>query len=221
MDVNSVKLDSRTVVGKKVRALRREGLVPVHVYGSGIEPTALQVEDRTLNRLLQSVGANIPVSVEAEGLEAENICFVREVQRHPVTEAILHVDFLRVDVSQTVVAEVPVVLDGAAPGVVLLGGVLLQNLLSLRIEAMPMEMPAAIHLDITGLDDFEKTIQVRGVSVGSDVAVLNDPDDMVVRVTAPRVEEVTEVEEEEGIEGEEGEEDAEGEGGAREGEAEA
>jgi len=82
-------------------------------------------------------------------------------------------------------------------------------------------MPAAIHLDITGLDDFEKTIQVRGVSVGSDVAVLNDPDDMVVRVTAPRVEEVTEVEEEEGIEGEEGEEDAEGEGGAREGEAEA
>ena len=140
MDVHSVKLDTRTVVGKKVRALRREGLVPVHVYGSGIDPTPLQVDDRMLNRLLQSVGSNIPVSVEAEGLETENICFVREVQRHPVTEAVLHVDFLRVDVSQTISAEVPIVLDGPAPGITQLGGVLLQNLLSLLVEALPMEM---------------------------------------------------------------------------------
>ncbi|MAF52580.1 MAG: 50S ribosomal protein L25 [Chloroflexi bacterium] len=220
MDVHSVKLDSRTVVGKKVRALRREGLVPVHVYGSGIDPTLLQVEDRMLNRLLQSVGSNIPVSVEAEGLETENICFVREVQRHPVTEAILHVDFLRVDVSQTVSAEVPVLLDGPAPGVTQLGGVLLQNLLSLLVEALPMEMPAAFHVDITGLDDFEKTIQVSEVPVADNVTILSDPDEMVVRVTAPRVEEVVEVEEEEGLEGEEGEE-AEGEGeGAAEAESE-
>ncbi len=213
MDVHSVKLDTRTVVGKKVRALRREGLVPVHVYGSGIDPTPLQVDDRMLNRLLQSVGSNIPVSVEAEGLETENICFVREVQRHPVTEAVLHVDFLRVDVSQTISAEVPIVLDGPAPGITQLGGVLLQNLLSLLVEALPMEMPAAFHVDITGLDDFEKTIQVSEVIVADNVTILSNPDEMVVRVTAPRVEEVTEVEEEEeeeGVEGEEGEE-AEGE----------
>jgi hypothetical protein len=83
-----------------------------------------------------------------------------------------------------------------------------------------MEMPAAFHVDITGLDDFEKTIQVSEVPVADNVTILSDPDEMVVRVTAPRVEEVVEVEEEEGLEGEEGEE-AEGEGeGAAEAESE-
>ena len=67
MDVPTLKLDQRTLFGKKVRRLRRQGVIPVHVYGSGIEPANLQVDDRTLNRLLLQVGSNIPLSVEYEG----------------------------------------------------------------------------------------------------------------------------------------------------------
>ena len=221
MDVHSVKLSPRTVIGKKVNVLRRQGLVPVHVYGVKIEPASLQIEGRALIRLLDQVGTNVPVSVEYDGGNKENICFVREVQRHPVTEDIIHVDFLRVDVSQKISAEVPVILDGAPPGVTQLGGVLLQNLQSLLVEALPMEMPSAFHVDITILDDFEKTIVVGDVTAPRDVAILSDPDEMIARVTAPRIE-VVEVkeEEEEGEPGEEGEEEAEGEGkadGEREG----
>ena len=95
MDVPTLKLDLRTLTGKKVRSLRRQGVIPVHVYGANIEPANLQVDDRTLNRLLPQVGANIPVSVEYEGQDGEYICFVREIQRHPVTESVIHVDFLR------------------------------------------------------------------------------------------------------------------------------
>lgn len=207
MDVRTLKLSPRTVTGKKVNRLRRQGIVPVHVYGTGAESLAAQVEDQTITRLLPQVGSNIPVSVEVEGQEGADICFVREVQRHPVSESVLHVDFLRLDVTQTVTAEVPIVLEGTAPGVTQMGGVLLQNLQSLLVEALPMEMPAAFHIDISPLVDFEVTIIVGDVETSGEISILNDPDALVVRVTAPRIEvvEEEEIEGEEEFEGEEGE----------------
>ncbi|MAP39377.1 MAG: 50S ribosomal protein L25 [Dehalococcoidia bacterium] len=217
MDVKSIKLSARTIVGKKVALLRRKGIVPVHVYGTQAESISAQIEDQTLNRLLLEVGSNIPVSVEVEGQDGADICFVREVQRHPVKESILHVDFLRVDVNQTITAQVPVVFEGTAPGITQMGGVLLQNFQSLLVEALPMEIPAAFNIDISGLIDFEVTIQVSDVESPENVSILNDPDALVVRVTAPRIEIV---EEEEEIEGEEGLEGEEGEGEEGEGEEE-
>ena len=174
-------------------------------------PENLQVDDITLNRLLLQVGSNIPVSVEYEGQGDEKVCFVREVQRHPVTEEVIHVDFLRVDVTQTVSAEVPLVLTGSSLAVTEMAGTLLQNVQSLLIEALPMNMPAEVTVDISVLVDFDASIPVSDVSVPGNVSVLNDPEDTIARVVPPRLE--TELEEEEGeeVEGEEGEGE-EGEG---------
>lgn len=217
MDVASVKLDPRTVTGKKVRQLRRQGVIPVHLYGADIEPSNLQIDSLTLNRLLPQVGTNVPVSIEVEEQEMENICFVREVQRHPVTDEVIHVDFLRVDVTRTVSAEVPVTLTGTAPAVTQMAGTLLQNVQSMSIEALPMDMPAEIVVDISGLIDFDTTLLVGDVEVPGNVTVLNDPEDTLVRVAPPRLE-VETFEDEELEEGaEEGEEGAEeGEEGAAE-----
>ena len=212
MDVASVKLDPRTVTGKKVRQLRRQGVIPVHLYGADIEPSNLQIEGRTLNRLLPQVGTNIPVSVEVEDQEMENICFVREVQRHPVTEEVIHVDFLRVDVTRTVSAEVPLTLTGTSPAVSQMAGTLLQNIQTLSIEALPMNMPAEIVVDISVLIDFDTTLLVGDVEVPGNVTVLNDSEDTLVRVAPPRleVESFEDEELEEGAEaGEEGEEGGE------------
>ena len=71
MDVQSLKLSKRTVIGKMVKQLRREGIVPVHVYGSGIEPHFFQPEALVLQKLLQRVGTNIPPSIDADELEGE------------------------------------------------------------------------------------------------------------------------------------------------------
>lgn len=208
MDVPTLKLDRRTLLGKKVRSLRRQGVIPVHVYGAHIKPANLQVDDRTLNRLLPQVGSNIPVSVEYEGQDGENICFVREIQRHPVTETVIHVDFLRVDVTQTVAAEVPIILVGSSPAVSQMAGTLLQNIQSLSIEALPMNMPAEVTVDISSLVDFDTTLSVGDVEVPENVTVLNEPEDVIVRVAPPRLEVELEEEDEEL---EEGEEAAEGE----------
>ena len=141
MDVQSLKLQPRAVIGKKVKALRRQGIVPVHMYGKGTEPLALQVENQVLQRVLTIAGTNIPLSVEVDGKEGDSLCFVREVQRHPVTEGLLHVDFMSVDVTETVQAEVPIVISGNAPAVLEMGGTLLQPLQSLLVESLPMNIP--------------------------------------------------------------------------------
>lgn len=209
MDVQNLSLSPRTVTGKKVKRLRKQGILPVHMYGNGIDSQSLQAEAGELRRILPRVGSNIPVSVAVDGSDEENICFVREVQRHPVTEALLHVDFIRVDITQTISAEVPITLIGSAPATQQ-GGTLLQPLTSLLVEALPMNIPASVEADVSGLDDFEKSIVVSDIAVADNVTVLTDSDEFVARVTPPRVEtdsfDLEDEEDLEGIEGEEGEE---------------
>ena len=199
MEALTLKLSPRSVVGKKAKVLRRAGIVPVHLFGRDTESLALQAEASELRRLILRAGGNVPVVVEVQGQDRENVCFVREVQRHPVTEGLLHVDFLRVDVSRKVLAEVPVVLEGEAPAVPELGGILLQVMNSLEVESLPMSMPAAFHLDVSGLDDFEKSLRISDVRLDADVTILRGPQEMIARVVRPRVEEEAVEEEEEEI----------------------
>lgn len=187
MDVQTVNLTPRTVIGKKVKQLRRQGILPVHVYGSSEASTSLQGDLRMFRKLIPQVGTNIPVSLVVEGQQGEDLCFVKEVQRHPVTEDLLHVDFIRVDVSQTTRAEVPITMIGEAPAT-RQGGTLLQPLQTILVEALPMNMPASLEVDVTGMDDFEKAIFVRDVTVDANVTVITDSDEMVARVIPPRVE---------------------------------
>lgn len=207
METLSLRLSPREVVGKKVRMLRREGIIPVHLFGKGAPSQSLQLDAGALRRVLPQAGANVPITVEVEGQEGKSTCFVREVQRHPVTSELLHVDFLSVDVSQKITVEVPVILDGKAPAVENMGGILLQPAQTLPVEALPMDVPAAFHLDVSDLDDFEKSLRISDIEVEANVAILRDDEEMVARVVPPRIEE--------GLEGElaEGEEPAEGEPG--------
>ena len=206
MEIMNVTLSPRKVTGKKVNQLRRQGMVPVHIYGQGIKPQSLQVDALVLRKLLPQVGTNIPMSVELDGQAGQNICFIREVQRHPVTEDLLHVDFMRVDVSTRIRSDVPISLDGDAPAVRLMGGTLLQPLQSIVVESLPMDVPPAFRVDVTSLDDFEKGIYVRDLEININVSILTDANDLIARVSPPRIDIV----EEEGDGGEIDGESAEG-----------
>jgi len=188
MDVPSLKLLPRTLTGKVVKNLRRQGIVPVHVYGAGLDPLSLQIDAQDLRRMLPRVGTNVPLSIEVDGQDGKSVCFVREVQRHPVTEELLHVDFMRVDISQTVRAEVPVMLIGNAPAVRQLSGTLLQPLQAILVEALPMNIPTSFAVDVSMLDDFEKRIYVKDLLVDPNVSIVADPEQMIARVSPPRIE---------------------------------
>jgi len=223
MDTLSVTLHPRTVTGKRVKQIRKEGLVPVHMYGSGIDDMALQVQTLELRKVLIQAGANVPISVTVEGNDSENVCFVREVQRHPVSEDVLHVDFLRVDVTQTVTADVPITLTGISPAVEDDSGVLIQAISTVNVEALPMDMPESLELDISVIEDFDTTLRVADISGIEGFTIHTDADLLVASVVPPRVEEepvlVGEEELLEGEEVEEGEEApaAEGEEASEEG----
>ena len=179
----SLQAEPRSVKGKKVKGLRRLGLTPIHVYGRGIEPTALQADAATLRKIVAQAGSNIPVTVKEEG--GSHFAFVREVQRHPLTEDILHVDFLQVPLTETIRSEVPVYLIGEAPAVRLMDGVLNQAIQSLQVESFPLDVPQFAEVDISSLEDFERSIHVSDLILGDKVTVLNDPEELVARVNAP------------------------------------
>ncbi len=210
----SITLSDRQVVGKKVRALRREGFVPVHYYGRGMESLTLQASTGMLRKVVDEAGANIPVEVDVEGTDGSNICFVREVQWHPVNGSLLHVDFMRVDITERVTAEVPITLTGQSEAVRELGGVIIQPFQTLPVEALPLDMPKEVIVDVTPLVMFGDAVRVGEIELEGESEILRDDDDLLVTVQEPRIEIEEEVVDEE-LEGEElaeGEEGAEGEG---------
>lgn len=156
MESLSLQAEPRSVTGKKVKGLRRLGLTPIHVYGRGTEPAALQTDSTTLRKIVAQAGSNIPVTVEGDG--SSHFAFIREVQRHPLTEDILHVDFLQVPLTETIRSEVPVYLIGEAPAVRLMDGALNQALHSLQVESLPLDVPQFVEVDVSSLEDFEHGI---------------------------------------------------------------
>tara|TARA_B100001123_G_C14935213_1_gene877367 strand:- start:19 stop:687 length:669 start_codon:yes stop_codon:yes gene_type:complete len=205
-DLKTLELEPRDLLGKKVETLRKSGLLPVHMYGPDIDSLSLQGDLKLLARLVLEVGTNIPVSVTVKGSDNVNMCFVREIQRHPVTENILHVDFLRVDTSKAVRAEVPIILEGLAPASQR-GGTLMQPLQNLIIEALPMDIPVSLEISVAGLDDFEKSLYVSDLSIPENITLISSSDDLIARVVPPRIEE------EEVVASTEEDEMAEGDGG--------
>ncbi len=213
METLSITLSPREVTGKKVSRLRQEGVVPVHFYGPGVDSASLQADFLALRSVLISAGRNVPITVKVAGEKGEDICFVRETQLHPVTEELLHVDFYRVDVSQTVRAEVPIILEGEPPAVRNLGGILLQPFDTLEVEALPLDMPESFRIDVTVLEDFTSSVRIEDIEVEEGVNILRDHVEMIARVVAPRIEEEEVPETDEELELAEGEEAPEGEEG--------
>ena len=207
MDNLNLSVNKREVTGKKVSALRSNGLTPIHMYGPEIESSPLQCDSKILDRVITNAGTNIPVTVNVDGGEQDNLCFIREVQYHPVTNKVLHVDFMKVQVGKPVRAQVPISVIGTSPAVRTMGGTLLQPLLTLTVEALPLEIPEAIILQAELLVDFETNFYVSDIEVDEEVNVINEASEMVASVVAPRVDRI----ESEGEEGEETETEVVGE----------
>ena len=188
MDGLSLTVLPREITGKKVSTLRRDGITPVHLYGSGIESQSLQADTAIIGKVITQAGTNVPINVVIEGQDSENICFVREVQFHPVTERLVHVDFIKVDVTKTIRADVPINIEGLAPAVRNLGGTLLQPLQNVTVEALPMDIPISYTLQADILVDFETNLYVRDLEISDTVEIINDDDDLVAGVVAPRIE---------------------------------
>lgn len=180
----SIEAQTRTVSGKEVRQLRKEGLVPVVVYGPKTPSLSLQIPYRPLEVALMNAGGTNLIDINVEG-GGKHVVLAREVQRHILRGDILHVDFFAVDMKATLIAEVFINFVGESPAVESRIGILLNGLNSLSIETLPADLPNQIDVDITGLTDIGDVIYVRDLDLGDKLTILNDPEEMIVRVNQP------------------------------------
>lgn len=190
----TLEAQARTVTGKKVGQLRRSGLVPAVVYGSKIEAFNVQVPYRELQTTLFKAGGTHLINISVDGKVTPVLA--REVQRSVMRGEILHVDFLAVDLTQTIRAEVPVHFVGEPAAVKSGLGILVTLVQTLEIEALPADLIDRIEVDVTGLKNFNDALHVRDLNLGDKVVVIADPDEMLARISAP------EEQPEEAVEGE-------------------
>ena len=177
----------RTVLGKKVRRLRREGLLPANVYGRGIESTAIQLEGRAFRRVIRQAGVRSMFELAIEGEGEPRHVLVRGLDREGGTGDPIHVDFYQVDLERPIQTTIAIRLVGVAPAVADLGGTLLQNLETVSIRCLPLDIPDAVELDVGALADFDTSLTVGDLRVPDRVEVLSAPDIGIATVDAPRL----------------------------------
>ena len=186
MSSYQLRAEPRSIVGKKVRFLRRQGVVPANVYGHA-DSTAIQVSAREVEHTIHRAGRTQLVDLEIVGGEPTTV-LVKDWQRHPYKGDLLHVDFYRVAMTETLRMDVPLRLAGDAPAVKTHDGTPFQPLATVSVECLPADIPEAIEVDISGLDEIDSAIHVRDLTAPSGVTILTDGEEMVVKIMAPTVE---------------------------------
>ncbi len=206
---------------------RSEGLVPSVCYGPEKENVVVVVKHNEFLKAYRQAGENAVIDLTIDG-KTENV-LVQDMQLHPLTGFVEHVDFKFVDMNKLVVAPIPLEFVGKSPAVIDMGGILNKTMTEVEVEALPANLPHHIEVDISKLDDFNAVLHVSDLSVPENVEIVTEMELTIATVTAPRAEEEPEdllspeelerqaleaavgVEEgEEGAEGAEGKESSEG-----------
>jgi large subunit ribosomal protein L25 len=199
----NVQVEARTDTGKNAcRRIRAAGKIPGNVYGMDIAPFAVAVNPKRVESVLAlSSGRNTIFSLSLEGGSENRDVMLRELQRDPVTERLLHVDFLRIDPDKRMHVNVPIRLHGVAEGVKNEGGILDFVQRSVEVSCLPSDIPEQFDIDISELH-LNQNVAVKSLEVGEELEILDDPETILAVCVPTRVieEPVAEEELEEGAE---------------------
>lgn len=219
MEKTILSATTRDIFGKKLAASRSAGSLPAIVYGQDKDNQPVFLNTHEFSRIFATAGHNTIIELKIDQEAPANI-LIQDVENSPLSGELTHADLYRINMSQAIKTTVPLHFVGDAPAVYQQEGTLLTNIEEVEVETLPAKLPANIEVDISGLDDFEKTIHIRDLVIPEGVEVLIDPEELVCKVEPPRSEEEIEalnediVEELPAEEGEEGAEAVEGEEGA-------
>lgn len=191
----TIQASKRNILGKKTRFLRRQGITPAHLFGHGVESLTLECDSTNLWHIIAKAGTTRLISLEIEGDKQPRSVFIREIQRDACTRALIHVDFFQVRMKEKIKAEVPIALVGEAPALKEKGRLLTHGITRLNIECLPDKIPPVVEVDLSLLEEIEQAIFVKDITFSSDITLITDPEQMVVKVTETRVERVEEIEE--------------------------
>jgi large subunit ribosomal protein L25 len=182
----SLNVEIRDVIGKKVKTLRQEGLLPATVYGKGFDPISIQLNERTFFQVYRKVGRTSVIDLHIPG-QPKSAAFIHDVQRHPVSRSIIHADFRVVNLKEHMHSAVPITLIGESPLVEKNDAILNQSLYELDVYALPDNIPSSIELDVSVLDSLDKSIYVSDIPAHPEYEITSEADTLVVTLTQTRM----------------------------------
>lgn len=180
----TLKLQKRDITGKKVRSLRDAGVIPVSLYGKKVENVSASVSLASFESVFQNAGETQIVYVSLDGETAERPVIISDVQLHPVTDKILHVDFRQVDLKEKLEADIPLELIGESPAVKEFSANIIQLINEIRVEALPTDLPEKIEIDISLLRAIGDVIRISDLKIDTSKVELKVEDLSSVIVSA-------------------------------------
>ncbi|MCL5675994.1 MAG: 50S ribosomal protein L25 [Patescibacteria group bacterium] len=173
----------RTISGKKVKKLRKEGIIPANIYGKKTKSLSVGVSGKEFLKVFREAGETGLVELFVEGEKEARPVLIHNLQKHPVSGQVLHADFYQVDLTQKVKANIPVEEKGEAGAVSENKGVLLHVLEEIEVEALPQDLPEHIEVDVTALSEVDQEILVKDLAVDkSKIEVLTKDSEIVFKI---------------------------------------
>lgn len=211
--MKSIKLESkkREIFGRKVKRLRKEGLIPANIFGKKIKSESISVDAKEFDEVFNEAGETQIIDLSGKPVLVSNVSY------DPVTDDYLHVDFRQVDLSEKITADVPIETIGESPAEKQGLGTVVVQIDEVEVEALPTELPEKITIDLSTLTEVDQAIYAKDLKVPGKAEVKEDPEAIIAKVEPPQKEEEPEPAPEMVAEGEEGVEgapvEATGEGG--------
>jgi large subunit ribosomal protein L25 len=185
-----LKASKRDVIGKQVGALRRAGKLPAVLYGHRIESTPIMLDAHETLLILSRLTSSSLVTVDLDGTEYPSL--VRQKQRDPLKNRLLHLDFQVISLTEKIRTKIGIELIGQSPAVKDFNAVIVTGLTELEVECLPQDLPERISVDISGLTEIGAGIHVRDVVLSDKVEILEDENEVIAVATATKVEPVVE-----------------------------
>jgi large subunit ribosomal protein L25 len=183
-----LKAEKRDVKGKQVGALRRAGKLPAVIYGRHLEPISILLDSHTTGLIMNKLSSSSLVTIELEGKEYPTL--VRERQRNYIKGVLTHVDFLAVDLTEKIRANIRIHFTGVSGAVKDYNAVLVHGIQTLEVECLPTDLPESVDVDISAMKLVGEGIHVSDITLPDNIRVLTSDHEMIVVATAPKVDAV-------------------------------
>ncbi|MBI2003739.1 MAG: 50S ribosomal protein L25 [Parcubacteria group bacterium] len=189
MEKIELQAEIRESVGKSLNSLRKEGFLPSVVYGRNFKPIAIQTKYKDFEKIFKKAGESTLINLKIGDKEEPTV--IKDIQKDPVSDQIIHADFYKVNLSEKIKANIPVVVKGESEAVKA-GGILVKTVNELEVEALPQDLPHELEIDISRLQNFGDHIQIKDISVSDRVKIEANPEDIVALIQEPREEVIEE-----------------------------
>ncbi len=183
-----ITADTRTVLGRKVKRLRKEGILPANIFGKKVKSTAIQLPIKEFAKVFSEAGETSIIEVELN--KTKHPVLVSNIQVDPLSNNPIHVDFMEVDLKEKVTAQVPVEVVGESPAEKQGLGTVVQYVDEIEVEALPTDLPEQFIIDLTKLEEVDQQVKIGDIKYDSSkVEIKDDMETIVVKVEPQREEE--------------------------------